>query len=435
MKKIILCLVFALSIFYSSATNVTGGIFSNATWTKVNSPYIVTDTVKVFGGATLTIQPGVVVKFNNAGTLINVGTLIANGTAADSIIFTSNSASPYAGIWNDIEGGTSFNYCRVSYSVWGINVAGSRVSHCLLNSNLWGIYSLAFPVDTCTFIYDTNGLRLGTIITGCNFIHNGQGTTGTGNILNCIFLRNSKGVEATMKATLISNCTFDSNYYALYFPGVDTIRNCTITHNNTGITDGSNIISNIITNNQIGISTKSGGTIALNTISDNTIGIETAHATISCNTLCNNSQYTIIQTDPLTSTARNNYWCLTDSAQIQATIYDGYNNVSLGILPFLPFDTVACTSIPASILAVTENTNSILIYPNPVKDELSITLHANIDGIATITNVLGQDVYTTKLTGNTGSTQKINTSGLTEGVYLLKIESNGQVLTKKVLKM
>ena len=46
-----------------SQTNVSGGIYSNTTWTFANSPYIVIDTVVVFPNVTLTIEPGVIVKF------------------------------------------------------------------------------------------------------------------------------------------------------------------------------------------------------------------------------------------------------------------------------------------------------------------------------------------------------------------------------------
>jgi len=110
-----------LSIFFagitnSFATNVTGGIYSNTTWTKANSPYILTDTVVIFGGITLTIQPGVTVKFNSKGYIDNRGTFIAIGTLTDSIIFTSNSTSPYAGIYSGVGNGTSFIYCSFYYA-------------------------------------------------------------------------------------------------------------------------------------------------------------------------------------------------------------------------------------------------------------------------------------------------------------------------------
>src|SRR5258706_11658097 len=92
-----------LSFGTKSQTNVSGGIYTNATWTLANSPYIVVDTVVVFPGVTLTIQPGVVVKFANGKFLeIRQATLIAVGTSVDSITFTSNSATPTPGIWGRI---------------------------------------------------------------------------------------------------------------------------------------------------------------------------------------------------------------------------------------------------------------------------------------------------------------------------------------------
>ena len=63
MKKLLLLLVFLIGFTSIYAqTNVSGGIFSNTTWTKANSPYIMTGPVVVFPNVTLTIEPGVVVK-------------------------------------------------------------------------------------------------------------------------------------------------------------------------------------------------------------------------------------------------------------------------------------------------------------------------------------------------------------------------------------
>src|SRR5882724_4963619 len=98
-------------------TEVCGRISTSTTWTLANSPYIVTCDVNVYADtspfrsppppAILTIQAGVVVKFN-AGTGLNIasgadaGGLQAQGTAASPIIFTANQTFPLAGAWKGI---------------------------------------------------------------------------------------------------------------------------------------------------------------------------------------------------------------------------------------------------------------------------------------------------------------------------------------------
>ncbi|HKR06359.1 MAG TPA: hypothetical protein VJY62_17120, partial [Bacteroidia bacterium] len=124
-KKILSTIVLVTGIFFAlnAQTNVSGGIFANTTWTLAGSPYIVIDTTVVFPGVTLTIEPGVVVKFDDNMYLeIRQATLISIGTATDSITFTSNSSSPSRGIWGHANNGgiwlngnptpAAFNFCN-----------------------------------------------------------------------------------------------------------------------------------------------------------------------------------------------------------------------------------------------------------------------------------------------------------------------------------
>lgn len=117
----------------SIATNVGGLISTNTTWTKGNSPYVVTNNILVSSGVILTIDPGVTVKFDASKSMQIDGTLIAQGLSTDSIRFTSNSTQT-AGTWGyiyfsdaskdasfddisgDYLGGNILEYCWVEYA-------------------------------------------------------------------------------------------------------------------------------------------------------------------------------------------------------------------------------------------------------------------------------------------------------------------------------
>lgn len=96
---------FLFSNSASAATPVSGTIASDTTWTLSGSPYIVqfdnwTRGLLITNGATLTLEPGVVVKFEPATKLATgagSGSIQALGTAQNPIIFTA--------ITDDLAGG------------------------------------------------------------------------------------------------------------------------------------------------------------------------------------------------------------------------------------------------------------------------------------------------------------------------------------------
>ena len=92
---IALAIATATASLHAADVNVSGSITSNTTWT-VNNEYILSGYVFVTGGATLTIEPGTVIKgevstgAGAAALVITAGSkIMAEGTADSPIIFTS----------------------------------------------------------------------------------------------------------------------------------------------------------------------------------------------------------------------------------------------------------------------------------------------------------------------------------------------------------
>lgn len=76
------------SIFLTAQTIVPAGAVEG-TWTLSNSPYEIQGAIFVADSTTLTIEPGVVVKFNTTERFVIYGCLLAEGSEQDSILFTN----------------------------------------------------------------------------------------------------------------------------------------------------------------------------------------------------------------------------------------------------------------------------------------------------------------------------------------------------------
>src|ERR1035438_3793479 len=102
LKTFVFCLLLSTTVLVNGQTNVSGFINANTTWDINGSPYIIVGNALVSQGFTLTINPGVVVKFDSAKALQFDGELIAIGTPQNRITFTSNQTNPQAGDWSEI---------------------------------------------------------------------------------------------------------------------------------------------------------------------------------------------------------------------------------------------------------------------------------------------------------------------------------------------
>ena len=80
------------------------------------------------------------------------------------------------------------------------------------------------------------------------------------------------------------------------------------------------------------------------------------------------------------------------------------------------------------------NELSVLVYPNPVKNELTVVLPQQMKANITIQDMLGKQVFSSEFHGD-NQYEKINTGDLKQGMYLLIIESEGQRFVKKIVKV
>jgi hypothetical protein len=84
-----------------SNTPVTGDIISDTTWNQAGSPYLASGLLRLRAGVTLTIEPGVEVRFANGARFDVLGTLLAQGSTTQPISFTAVTHTP--GSWQGIQ--------------------------------------------------------------------------------------------------------------------------------------------------------------------------------------------------------------------------------------------------------------------------------------------------------------------------------------------
>jgi hypothetical protein len=194
---VIALLIIMLSVpnIAEADTSLCGTISTSTTLTTSGSPYIICSSgVTISTGRSLTIDPGVVVKFESstADLLIN-GTLNAVGTPAQPIVFTSikddtiggdtngdeNASTPVPGDWDSVElaSGSSGDLQYVEMRYGGASTANLEVyttgsltlQHDLFShSATAGVYTSAVSPTISDSIFRNNavGLKVWTAQSG-----------------------------------------------------------------------------------------------------------------------------------------------------------------------------------------------------------------------------------------------------------------------------
>ncbi|HVO67454.1 MAG TPA: GNA1162 family protein [Syntrophales bacterium] len=130
---------------------LAGLINSDAFLVQSNSPYRVTKDVIIDGGATLFIEPGVTIQYDQNTSIISEdGGVMARGTTERPIVFTASGASPSPGFYTNAirfakstKVNSSFAYCVVKFAntAFDIYYGTPEISSCSIAHNAQsGIY-------------------------------------------------------------------------------------------------------------------------------------------------------------------------------------------------------------------------------------------------------------------------------------------------------
>ena len=228
----------------------------NKTLTKNSSPYLVDNSFEIKTGATLTIEPDVVIKFMGLGTSIVVtsgGKLITAGTSTAPVVFTSFKDDAYAGDTN--QDGSASSPAPGDWGAIKILTDGSIIDRAIIR------YGGQYDLPSTTYWANLRVENASTTVTNSVIEHSGA---------YGIFLKNATS-------------TIESN----------TIRENTV-HGNIDST---------------GIISQSGGSkIQNNTVSKNTYGLRILSgdtATVRNNSFIQNAEFPIEVTSAAPSFSSN----------------------------------------------------------------------------------------------------------------------------------
>ncbi len=193
--------------------------------------------VGVSSGTTLVIQPGVTIKMA-AGMYFRVdGTLIANGTLVNPIVFTSYRDASYGGKTNLLTDTTSpapndWRYVRFYTS----SSSGSILNNCIFkyggqdgSGNLWLSNNIVFPSNSFTNIISRKSSSYGIYVYDCQATF--DNVTLDSNANYGMYVDGSRPSDVTVRNSIIQDNN-GTGMQAVYNSAFREISNCFIRRNN-----------------------------------------------------------------------------------------------------------------------------------------------------------------------------------------------------------
>jgi subtilisin family serine protease/fibronectin type 3 domain-containing protein len=283
-----------------------GGVISSDTILTADRFYIVTSSLLVPSGVTLTVQPGTTLCFERDKYLQVEGTLVARGMPTNPILFTA-SQSQAKGFWGDTHqvSNNGIRFMDTStdalFDTGGDYLSGSILQHTIVE------YGTGVSVSSSAPFIDDNVIR-----------HNG------GNAGAAINVSGSSMTQPVISHNLVLGNDLGINI------GYGQVRN------------------NILTDNSAGVSI-AGGVFEKNVVTRNAGWPGNSAFGLGCDAFVlsvGNSIYANIATYDMrapgcflnaTIDATNNWWGTTDSTTVAQRIYDVNDDFNLGRINYVPF--------------------------------------------------------------------------------------------------
>jgi hypothetical protein len=443
--------------------NVGGSITGNIVWKKMNSPYTVISDITVTSGSTLTIEPGVEVRFTG-NTCMNIhGELLAKGNLSDTILMVPDSVGK---IWRGIVIGDYSSITSSKITLTFVRATTTEYSFIFIYPNVATDTLVRLRNSVFTDHYDI--IRQSSLVKpfrisvdSCFFMNFQSIIKGPNNyrVTNSRFQNGTSGFNSAIsEKSLVDRCTFDDVTGPLCVAG--TVLNCKfsncnsaivlsphgttatvndIQNNTTGIygfgkISNCLITKNIINNNTVGISFQLADTVIIsyNEIKNNTVGVSIEDtikwSNIHHNIICENTGQFRNQ-GPSKIIAPNNCWCVSDSSAVRYLVR--------GNIDFTPIDKYCSDSGPLS-LKENEDEDIFSVFPNPATDVLQLRTKHYIVGEILIYDIHGILVERSPMIPATRGIAdfRFDVSHLIPGIYFIYIKKGfNKVPSVKFVKM
>lgn len=464
MKAPLFSLLFTFcSLFTFAQTNVSGGIYQNTTWSLSGSPYVVNSSIVVFPGKTLTIEPGVEIQINNQNNsniyIETRGTINCVGTDAQPIKVhalydTLNTVAWQGFVCTSSQGGVlnadrieiSNAYFPLSYETIPATLSYTNskfircfqavtvgtnlnLSGCEFIDNEVGVYGWAnFNINNCLFKDNTTSLYIyasAFAMSNCSFVDNQIGASFLSNAVDSI---------------VISNCEFLNNGLAINYPNNGRVENCVFSDNAAAIQQAyyCEILNNEFYYNELAIEACVDAVIHNNQINNNMGGLLISNVSsiqdspsIYDNEICGNINYIVNNNTNMNYSLFSNCFCDLDSAQIEAYLIDGYDDITKGLINYQIYDS-SCSVLLGNVVKFgagvgLEENYSEFSFANPVGQEMVLLGNKDVHTIV-IQSLNGKQFGISASNNNT-----FDLSALPAGYYLL-YSVDGGVVRKPFIK-